>query len=284
MWDAIHVFAYVTQRSYDSCIWQMLEQKSRFISQIASGNYAGRSADDIGDLILTASMAKAIALGNPAILDKIRLETELTQAERQYRSWSQQADRSRREVANLPGEIAEQETQIAALRSALDDLRTPPESFTVKLREIGGDRWIAFTDLPEAGMHLGTLATNLHKMSGKATVLVGEYRGMRLSMTRGWTGVELTATHKSGTVFSASTSNGRSLAAIEYKISAASGHLANLVENVAMLKRRLAVLSDMPPMWSRREQVAQMLTQYRSACQAVAQEGLVDERRYHFGF
>jgi hypothetical protein len=284
MWSAIHICAYVTQRSYDSCIWQMLEQKSRFISQIASGTYSSRTADDIGDLILTASMAKAIALGNPAVLDKIRLETELTQAERQYKSWAQQQARARHECASLPADIADQEQRIASLRAMIADLESGEKpAFSVKLREIGGDRWQTFDDLVLAETHLGTLAHNMHKMTSKTDILVGQYRGMTLSLRRKWAGIEMIAVHRSGIELETTVQGYAAFRGIEYQVSVASGRLSNLEANLAISKRRLEVLGAQDAVWTGRDRVTQLLTAYRTACEAVTQEGIVDARTFHFG-
>jgi N12 class adenine-specific DNA methylase len=74
----VGVFRYVSEKSFDSFMWQALERKARFIGQVMSGRLAGRDVDDIGDATLSFAEVKAIATGNPLLLDMAEASATVT--------------------------------------------------------------------------------------------------------------------------------------------------------------------------------------------------------------
>ena len=66
--EEVAIYRYVTEGSFDAYMWQALETKARFISQVMSGDNAARRAEDIGSQELSYAEVKAIASGNPAVL------------------------------------------------------------------------------------------------------------------------------------------------------------------------------------------------------------------------
>ncbi len=77
----VYICTYVTESSFDAFMWGLIETKARFISQIMAGEVTARTAEDVDQLVLTAAQIKAIASGNPRILEKVALEVELTKLE-----------------------------------------------------------------------------------------------------------------------------------------------------------------------------------------------------------
>lgn len=73
----VHVYRYVTKRSFDSYLWQLLEQKQRFISQVSSAHATIRSCKDIDDTVLSFAEVKAIATGDPRIKESMELQMEV---------------------------------------------------------------------------------------------------------------------------------------------------------------------------------------------------------------
>ncbi len=74
----VQIFYYVTAGSFDAFMWQSLERKQRFIDQLMQGDVKERSIEDIGGAAaLTAAEAKALASGNPEILEVVKLDTEI---------------------------------------------------------------------------------------------------------------------------------------------------------------------------------------------------------------
>src|SRR5262249_8001661 len=66
--EEVSIFRYVTEGSFDAYMWQALETKARFISQVMTGDCAARRAEDIGSQELSYAEVKAIASENPAVL------------------------------------------------------------------------------------------------------------------------------------------------------------------------------------------------------------------------
>src|SRR6185295_2680545 len=81
-WPAVYIFTYVTEGSFDGYMYQCIESKARFISQALAGEITARTAEDTAELVLSAAEVKAIASGNPQIVRKVQLETELARMER----------------------------------------------------------------------------------------------------------------------------------------------------------------------------------------------------------
>ncbi len=68
----VHICTYVTENSFDAFMWGLVESKARFISQIMAGEVTARTAEDVDQMVMTAAQIKAIASGNPQILEKGR--------------------------------------------------------------------------------------------------------------------------------------------------------------------------------------------------------------------
>lgn len=78
MHPEVRIHYYVTGGSFDAYMWQALERKQRFIDQLLSGDVSERSIEDVGGAAaLTAAEAKALASGNPEILEVVKLDTEV---------------------------------------------------------------------------------------------------------------------------------------------------------------------------------------------------------------
>src|SRR6202011_1068800 len=75
--EEVAIYRYVTEGSFDAYMWQALETKARFISQVMTGESAVRRADDIGSQELSYAEVKAIASGNPAVLVLAEADAEV---------------------------------------------------------------------------------------------------------------------------------------------------------------------------------------------------------------
>ena len=73
----IQIHRYVTEGSFDAYMWQVLENKARFISQVMNGSVTVRQAEDLEGGALTYAEIKAIASGNPAVMEKVKVDTEI---------------------------------------------------------------------------------------------------------------------------------------------------------------------------------------------------------------
>ncbi|HYU84387.1 MAG TPA: SNF2-related protein, partial [Kribbellaceae bacterium] len=178
----VDIVRYVTEGSFDAFMWQTVARKSQFIAQMMRGRLDVREIEDVGDAALSYNEVKALATGNPLLLDQAALQAEVTKLERLERSHHKERDRLRwvrrqreQDITILRAEIAEataaqarrvdttgdkfritvQGTDTtdrtranAMLRDALTALTTPPPRGQQHIATIGGfpvvaeHRWV----------------------------------------------------------------------------------------------------------------------------------------------
>jgi hypothetical protein len=185
----VHICQYVTEGSFDAYSWQLLENKSRFISQVMRGEVTARNAEDVDLAVLTASQIKAIASGNPLVLEKVGLETELTRLDRLYATWRAGRNRLRYDLAMLPEKIDKAQADLRAPAAAIEarnrnlpgGAETGRRGFAIGLRRSAtGNETIAFAERELAGSQIRQLVAAAEREAleyGTATLLLGEYAG-----------------------------------------------------------------------------------------------------------
>jgi hypothetical protein len=100
----VRVLRYVTEGSFDAYMWQTLERKAKFINQIMKGSLDVREIEDVGDTAMSYAEVKALATGNPDLLDKAKVDTLRAKLERLARTHA-------RTQTNLRSEITRQSVQ-----------------------------------------------------------------------------------------------------------------------------------------------------------------------------
>lgn len=85
--DEVGIYRYVVERSFDGYSWQTVERKARFISQVTRGRLDVREIEDIGGNALSAAEAKALASGNPLLLEHAVANSELAKMQRLERAY-----------------------------------------------------------------------------------------------------------------------------------------------------------------------------------------------------
>src|ERR1700719_719470 len=105
--EEVAIYRYVTEGSFDAYMWQALETKARFISQVMTGDNALRRAEDIGSQELSYAEVKAIASGNPAVLTLAEADAELQRLTLLKKNHLDEQYVARRSVRDLPGRIAD---------------------------------------------------------------------------------------------------------------------------------------------------------------------------------
>src|SRR5262249_57296819 len=101
----VAIYRYVTEGSFDAYMWQALETKARFISQVMTGTNASRRAEDIGGQELSYAEVKAIASGNPAVLTLAEADAELQRLSILKKNHADEQYLARRSVRHLPATI-----------------------------------------------------------------------------------------------------------------------------------------------------------------------------------
>ena len=146
----VKIFRYVTENTFDSYMWQILENKQKFISQIMTSKSPVRACDDVDDTALTYAEIKALATGNPYIKEKMDLDIQvsklkLMRANHTSQIYSLESDIARR----YPAEITAAKERIAGLKADLAVakplLEQDKERFSITVE----DR--VYTDRKEAG-------------------------------------------------------------------------------------------------------------------------------------
>jgi N12 class adenine-specific DNA methylase len=96
MWDEIELIRYISSKSFDAFIWSLLENKMRFIDQVMTSAGSLRTVEDLSMGALSYSEIKAIASGNPKVLEKATIDAEIMRLSMMRRNWEQE----RWQVAN----------------------------------------------------------------------------------------------------------------------------------------------------------------------------------------
>lgn len=186
----VHAYVYVTEGSYDPIVWQIVENKARWISQLYTGRVSRHSADDIGAVVLTASIARAVAMGDPRVLTKVRLEGELRILEARYAAWCNSRGSLKRDAERLPNEIAKLRTALARFDecTVACDLQQPLTLFG------DGGRATQPASLQEANVILRSAALQQPaERSPTGQRLVGTFRGFTIWLEYNITGAVLAA-------------------------------------------------------------------------------------------
>jgi N12 class adenine-specific DNA methylase len=113
----VQVYRYVTEGSFDAYMWQTLETKARFIQQVMRGETTVRAAEDLEGGALTYAEIKAIASGNPAVVEKIKIDTEVRKLDQLRAIHANQQRHIRWEIRDLPRQITEAKQHLAQIEA-----------------------------------------------------------------------------------------------------------------------------------------------------------------------
>src|SRR5207302_5064699 len=111
----VEIYRYVTEGSFDAYMWQTLETKARFIQQVMSGRVTVREAEDLESGALSYAEIKAIASGNPLVMEKVRIDTEVRKLDMLKASHLNQQFEIGKQVRELPERITQSREYLAGL-------------------------------------------------------------------------------------------------------------------------------------------------------------------------
>ena len=175
----VHIHRYVTEGSFDAYMWQCLENKARFINQVMNGSVTVREAEDLEGGALTYAEVKAIASGNPAVMEKVKVDTEIRRLDQLRASHINQQHNIRWQIRTLPEQIAQARKLLTALHAdiALRDASDGEFSMKVGARVFSGKG-----AREDAGAALNELA--LSWRDDRALAIRGGFRGFEI-LSRG---------------------------------------------------------------------------------------------------
>lgn len=176
----VYVYSYVTEKTFDSYMYQLVEQKQKFISQIMTSKTPARTMEDIDDKALTYGEIKALATGNPKILEKTSLDTDVAKLKLLKQEFmNQKYSLQDKIIKYFPEEIARLNNKIGAMEEDTIKLQeyTRPNADGFSPMKING---ITYTEKQDAGKKLLECIQNLKSMEVK---VVGEYRGFNMEIS-----------------------------------------------------------------------------------------------------
>ena len=174
----VHVYRYVTEGTFDAYLWQTVENKQKFISQIMTSKSPVRSCDDVDETALSFAEIKALCAGDPRIKERMDLDVEVSKLKlmkadhqsKQYRLEDQL-------LKYFPEEIEKHKGFIQGFEADLETLAAhphPEDGFAGM--EIRGD---VLTDKENAG---AALLDACKEVKGSEPVQIGSYRGFTMSV------------------------------------------------------------------------------------------------------
>lgn len=139
--EKVHFFRYVTESSFDSYTWQILENKQRFIAQFLSGSLDAlhREESDCADTVLSYSEIKALAIGNPLIKERVELSNELEHARINQRQKNKSLQDLRELLEELPRKIEKRLEFIANCSIDYEVYKIKKSSVTNEERQMIGE-------------------------------------------------------------------------------------------------------------------------------------------------
>ena len=178
--DTVSIFRYVTEGTFDSYSWQVIENKQKFISQIMTSKSPVRSCEDVDEAALTYAEVKALATGNPYIKEKMDLDIQVSRLKLMKANHTSQIYRLEDNIAkNYPKQIEVLQERIRGFQADMETVRknlpADKDNFSMKV----GNR--IFTDKKEAGTAILAMCQEMDSL--QQTVEIGEYAGMRMKVT-----------------------------------------------------------------------------------------------------
>lgn len=149
----IMIKQFVAKGTFDAYLWQIQEQKLRYITQILTGKHIARSCEDVDETVLSAAQFKAAATDNPMVAQKMELENRVTELKILRGAWSNEQLSLERKISTIyPGQIKRYEKEIDQIGEDIKLLNQSAGSdFSIVL---DGKR---YTERSEAGEAFGLL-------------------------------------------------------------------------------------------------------------------------------
>ena len=178
--DKVKIFRYVTEGTFDSYSWQLIENKQKFIGQIMTSKSPVRSCEDIDEAALSYAEVKALATGNPYIKEKMDLDIQVSKLKLMKANHTSQRYRLEDNIAqHYPKQIATMKERIAGYRADIQTYEQnkplDKDKFSMKI----GNR--VFTDKKEAGTVLIDMCRSAKQPN--MAVAIGEFQGFKMSVS-----------------------------------------------------------------------------------------------------
>ena len=175
----VDIYRYVTEGTFDAYLYQLVENKQRFISQIMTSKTPVRFAEDIDETALSYAEIKALAAGNPDIIEKTELDTQVAKLKLLKQNYlSEKYELEDKVIKYYPNEIKRLENRIEDMKEDIEvfnNNNTPDNSFD-KMNIKGID----FTERKEAGEKIIEICKS---MTNPEPLEIGEYKGFKIILS-----------------------------------------------------------------------------------------------------
>ncbi|MFS0593231.1 SNF2-related protein [Cytobacillus horneckiae] len=170
----VSIFRYVTKGTFDAYLWQIQEQKLRYISQVMTGENISRSCDDTEETVLTAAEVKAIATDNPLLLEKMTLDNDVSRLRMIHNRWLNEKAVMEKNISIVyPKRVVEYENFILGLESDISTVLRNPGNFEIELEGM------TYYDEKEAGQAIKPIISSKKGLED-APVSIGSFKGLEV--------------------------------------------------------------------------------------------------------
>lgn len=171
----VKIFRYIVENTFDAYMWQILENKQKFISQIMTSKSPVRSCQDVDAVALSYAETKALATGNPKIKEKMELDVQVTKLKMLKANYESNLFRLQDAIAvEYPQRIAKYEELTAAYEADIAHLDTVlSRPFSIEIQDIN------YNDEKAAGEALVQACTNMKKEHTDAAN-IGTFKGFKM--------------------------------------------------------------------------------------------------------
>ena len=175
----VHIYRYVTESTFDAYLWQTVENKQKFISQIMTSKSPVRSCEDIDEAALSYAEIKALCAGDERIREKMDLDVDVARLRLMKANHQSQQYRLEDNILrHFPAQIEENKGFLSGFEADMKTLEQhphPKDGFAGM--EVKGD---LLTDKDNAG---AAILEAFKDAKGLEPVLIGSYRGFAMSLT-----------------------------------------------------------------------------------------------------
>jgi N12 class adenine-specific DNA methylase len=179
----VDIFRYVTENTFDSYLWQTVENKQKFISQIMTNKNPVRSCEDVDESVLSYAEVKALCIGDPRIKEKMDLDIQVSKLRVLEGSHRSQQYRLQDEVLkDYPREIKQTEERITGLEKDFErwTQASQPQNADDEFSMTVMGKIFSKDEKKEAGEAILEAAKSLHGV--KSASKIGEYKGFEMTL------------------------------------------------------------------------------------------------------
>ena len=174
----VDIYRYVTEGTFDAYLYQLVENKQRFISQIMTSKTPVRFAEDIDETALSYAEIKALAAGNPLIIEKTELDTQVAKLKLlKQNHLSQIYELEDKVIKYYPNEIKRIETRITNIEEDIEHLKANTTSQEFQGMIINGTNYIEKADAGQKIIEACKSLTNTDPVE------IGEYKGFKMILS-----------------------------------------------------------------------------------------------------